>query len=133
MNPPRPLGLPSGSAVKTPSARQEPQETWVRSLGQDDPLEEGMATHSSMPAWRIPWTKEPEILGYSSQGPKELIMTEAIEPACTPLTPSHKYCNTYKGHELVIKKPSVKGLGGRLMGMEQFGFSFLFLPSRSWL
>ena len=35
------------------------QETWVRSLGQEDPLEEGMATHSSIPAWRIPRTEEP--------------------------------------------------------------------------
>ena len=34
------------------------QETWVQSLGQEDPLEEGMATHSSILAWRIPWTKE---------------------------------------------------------------------------
>ena len=34
-------------------------ETWVRSLGWDDTLEEGMATHSSIPAWRIPWTEEP--------------------------------------------------------------------------
>ena len=38
---------------------QEPQETWVQSLGQEDPLEEGMATHSSVPTWRIPWTEEP--------------------------------------------------------------------------
>ena len=35
------------------------QETWVRSLSQEDPLEEGMATHSSILAWRIPWTEEP--------------------------------------------------------------------------
>ena len=34
-------------------------ETWVRSLGWEDPLEEGMAAHSSIPAWRIPWTEEP--------------------------------------------------------------------------
>ena len=38
---------------------QETQETQVQSLGQEDPLEEGMATHSSILAWRIPWTKEP--------------------------------------------------------------------------
>ena len=38
---------------------QEPQETGFRSLGQEDPLEEGMATHSSILAWRIPWTVEP--------------------------------------------------------------------------
>ena len=35
------------------------QETWVRSLGQEDPLEEAMATHSSILAWRIPQTEEP--------------------------------------------------------------------------
>ena len=35
------------------------QETWVRSLGWEDPLEEGMATHSSIFAWRISWTEEP--------------------------------------------------------------------------
>ena len=35
------------------------QDTQVRSLGQDDPLEKGMATHSSVLAWRIPWTEEP--------------------------------------------------------------------------
>ena len=42
--------------VKTPPAMQE---TWVQSLGQEDPLEEGMATHSSILAWRNPWTEEP--------------------------------------------------------------------------
>ena len=36
---------------------QEMQETQVWSLGREDPLEEGMATHSSIPAWRIPWTE----------------------------------------------------------------------------
>ena len=35
------------------------QETWVRSLGWEDLLEKGMATHSSILAWRIPWTEEP--------------------------------------------------------------------------
>ena len=35
------------------------QETWVRSLGQENPLEKEMATHSSILAWRIPWTEEP--------------------------------------------------------------------------
>jgi len=37
-------------------------ETWIQSLGQEDPLEKGMATHSSIPAWRIPWTEEPDRL-----------------------------------------------------------------------
>ena len=44
-------GFPGGSAVKNLPAMQE---TWVRSLGQEDPLEESMATHSSILAWRIP-------------------------------------------------------------------------------
>ena len=35
------------------------QETWVWSLGQEDPLEEETATHSSIPAWRIPWIEDP--------------------------------------------------------------------------
>ena len=35
------------------------RETWVQSLGREDPLEKGMATHSSTLAWRIPWTEEP--------------------------------------------------------------------------
>ena len=39
------------------------QETWVWSLGQEDPLEKGMATHSSILTWRIPWTEQ--MVGYS--------------------------------------------------------------------
>ena len=42
------------------------QETWVQSLGWEDPLEEGVATHSSVLAWRIPWTEEPS--GAAAQG-----------------------------------------------------------------
>ena len=38
---------------------QETQDTWVRLLGQEDPLEKGMATHSRILAWRLPWTEEP--------------------------------------------------------------------------
>ena len=45
--------------VKNPPAMQETQEMWVQSLGREDPLEEGMATYSSILAWRIPWTEEP--------------------------------------------------------------------------
>ena len=51
-------GFPSGSAVKNPPAMQELQKTWVQSLGEEDPLEEGMATHSSILAWRIPRSEE---------------------------------------------------------------------------
>ena len=45
--------------VKNLPAMQEMPDTWVQSLGQEDSLEEGMATHSSILAWRIPWTEEP--------------------------------------------------------------------------
>ena len=51
--------FPGGSAVKNLPAMQEVQETWVQSLGREDPLEEDVATHSSVLAWRIPWTEEP--------------------------------------------------------------------------
>ena len=48
-------------------------ETWVRSLGWEDPLEKEMATHSSILAWRIPWTEE--LGGLQSTGRKESDMT----------------------------------------------------------
>ena len=51
--------LPSGSVVKNPPAMLETQQMRVRSLDWDDPLEEGMATHSSIHARKIPWTEEP--------------------------------------------------------------------------
>ena len=46
------MGFPSGSVVKTLPAMQEMQKTQVRSLGQKDPLEEGMASHSNILAWK---------------------------------------------------------------------------------
>ena len=48
--------FPDGSVVKSPPAVLETQ---VQSLGQEDPLEKGMATHSSILAWEVPWTEEP--------------------------------------------------------------------------
>ena len=53
------MGFPSGSAVKNPPAIQKTQERWVQSMDREDRLEEGVATHSSILAWRIPWTEEP--------------------------------------------------------------------------
>ena len=50
------LGFPGDSGAKSLPAVPE---TWVPSLGQEDPLEKGMATHSSILAWRIPWAEEP--------------------------------------------------------------------------
>ena len=51
-------GLPPGSVVKNLTVMQEMQVTGVQSLGLEDPLEKEMATHSSILAWRIPWTEE---------------------------------------------------------------------------
>ena len=61
-------------AVKNLPARQE---TWVQSLGWEDSLEKGMATHSSILAWRIPQTEEPGRL-YSPWGCKESDTTEQL-------------------------------------------------------
>ena len=60
--------------VKNPPAVQETQETQVQSLGQEDPLEEEMTTHSNILIWEIPWTEEPG--GYSPWGCKESDTTE---------------------------------------------------------
>ena len=58
--------MPGGSDGKESAV----QETWVQSLGQEDPLEKSMAIHSSILAWRIPWTEEPgglQSIGSQSQ------------------------------------------------------------------
>ena len=54
-------GFPGGTSGKEPTClpTQETQERQVQSLGWEDPLEEGMAIHASILAWRIPWTEEP--------------------------------------------------------------------------
>ena len=56
------------------------QETWVQSLGQEDPLEEEMATHSIILAWEIPWTEDPG--GLQSMG---LNKSDTTEFACTEI------------------------------------------------
>ena len=60
------LGFPSGSVVKHPPAMRD---SWVQSLGQEDPLEKEMAMHSSMLAWEIPWTEKPGRI--QSMGPQK--------------------------------------------------------------
>ena len=66
-------GFLGGLVVKNLPAMQK---TWVQILGQEDPLEKGMAAHSSILAWRIPWTEEPGRL--SPWGCKELDTTERL-------------------------------------------------------
>ena len=65
---------------------QKMWETWVWSLGREDPLEEGMATHSSILAWRIPWTEEPD--GLWSMG------SQRVRHKWSDLPPTQKYNNT---------------------------------------
>ena len=80
--------------VKNLPAMQEMQEMWVRSLGWEDPLEEGMATHSSILAQRIPWTEEPG--GLQSVGGNKLGMTEH----------AHIYTSCHVSKMLSRKRPS---------------------------
>ena len=56
------LGFPGGSGVKASAWNSE---IWTQSLGREDPLEKEMATHSSILAWKIPWTEEPGRLQYT--------------------------------------------------------------------
>ena len=68
----------SGTSLVAQMVKRLPtmRETWVRSLGQEDALEKGMAAHSSTLAWKIPWMEE--LGGYSPWGRKELDMTERL-------------------------------------------------------
>ena len=63
--------------VKNPPAMQEPREIWVQSLGQKNPLEEEMTTHSSVLAQKIPWTEEPS--GLQSLGSQRVGHHVAID------------------------------------------------------
>ena len=67
------MDFPDDSAVNNFPAMQETQETWVRSLGQEDPLEEKMANRSSILAWKI---SQRILAGYNPQGLKESDMTQ---------------------------------------------------------
>ena len=71
------MGFPGGSVVKETAYNAGDARGMVQSLGWEDPLEQGMATHTSILAWRIPWTEEHDRL--QSIGLKELDTTEATE------------------------------------------------------
>ena len=78
--------------VKNPPAIWE---TWVRSLGREDPLEKEMATHSSILAWRIPWMEE--IGGLQSKGRKESDTTERVGTAQQTTAPSQGQMGLNRG------------------------------------
>ena len=77
------------------------QETQVRSLGQENPLEKRMAIHSSIPAWRIPWTEEPG--GLQSMGSQRVGHDWVTN---TPQTPSLSGSHTPGHHPLAPKPPT---------------------------
>ena len=70
------MGFPGGSVGKESACSAGDTGDAGQSLGWEDPLEEGIATHCSILAWRIPWTEEPG--GYSPPGGKELDVTERL-------------------------------------------------------
>ena len=94
---------------------QESSEAWVRSLGWEDPLEKKMATHSSILAWRTPWTEEPGRL--QSIGPQEWDTTEATwHTAHTPAEASGG---------------QVKGLHRSVLYIFQYTFSVQYMEDKT--
>ena len=85
--------METGASLVTPSVRNLPgvQEPWVWSLGQEDPLGKEMATHSSILAWKISWTKQPG--GLQSMGSQRVGTTGRLTPTyllmeTAPVAPS---------------------------------------------
>ena len=76
---------PVTQMVKNLCAVQEMKEMWVQSLDWKDPLQKGIATHSNILAWRIPWTEEPGRLQF--MGRKESDTTEGLTPHTGTLAP----------------------------------------------
>ena len=73
--------------LKNPPAMRE---TWVQSLGWEDPLEEGMAIYSSILAWRMPWTEEPgglQSMGSQRVGQTERLSTQSLQAMSSPTLP----------------------------------------------
>ena len=71
----RPSPQPQPQVIRASLAALPEQKTWDRSLGREDPLENGTGTHSSIPAWRSP---QRSLVGYSPQGRKMSDMTEQL-------------------------------------------------------
>ena len=81
-------GRPGGSVAKNPPAKQE---SWVQSLGWEDPLEKEMATDSSILAWEIPWTEEPG--GLQSMG-SERLRHDRSDEVCTHAVSAVSGCSS---------------------------------------
>ena len=105
-----PLGFPGGSIVKNPRAMQE---TWVLSLGQEDPLEKEMATHSSILAWRLPWTEEPgglQFIGLQKSDTTEWLTHTGL---CCPVS-KHIICQIQQGLRQLAMASMWQCFGGEI-------------------
>ena len=99
--------------VKNPPAIQE---TRVRSLNQEDPLEKGMATHSSILAWRIPWTEEPgglQFMGFQRVGHDWMTNTHTNAHTCVHTTSKHHVTVKLQRTSLCLRIFNWNGLGLR--------------------
>ena len=108
-----------GTSSKEPTCQCTRHEMWFPSLSQEDALEEGMATHSSILSWRIPWTEEPG--GYSPWGCKDSDMTERLTHTHTH-THTHIPNNGFPGGAVVKNLPANAGDArdrGSIPGLEK--------------
>ena len=98
------MGFPGGSVAKDPPAMQEMHGMQVQLLGQENTLEEGMATHFNILAWRIPWAKEPG--GQPSIGSQRL-GHDLSDWACTHACSKHRagYWEEQNEEEIFILTP----------------------------
>ena len=88
------MGLPRWRSCKEPTCQcRGTQETQVRSLGQEDPLEEGMATHFHTVAWRIPWAEEPGSYGLQPSLWLQAIGLQRIRHDWSSLARTHGPCD----------------------------------------
>ena len=93
------MGFPRSASGKEPACQCRRHEIWVRSLDWEDPLEEGMATHSNILAWRIPWTVEP--------GGLKSMDSQRVGRNWTDLIHTHTHTHT---HRVSISPPSLFSL-----------------------
>ena len=117
------------------------QETWVQSLGWDDPLEKGMATHSSILAWRIPWTEEPgRLQSMGLQRVRHDWATFILSKSIPSLRDTQKFWrNTHREPATNVScvKPAILVQGFLcLLGLLQVSFEHVVAPDadlyRSW-
>ena len=99
---------------------RETRETWVWSLGQEDPLEKEMATHTSIPAWRIPWIEEP---GGLQSTESQRVGHDWVTETCTPndlgrtvINKEISYRGIYSLKDNRLKKGMDRLLSGQING-----------------